>query len=324
MKKFLKVVKHNILVFILGGIVFSAVVVIASTIPSSEVAYDTSASQSDYNTVQGALDNLYSGLYNVASAVGSGLSLIIHSPGGLSKELVAGLYRFQGETVDNYICFGTTVKSDCVNNTHNYMYRIIGINNNGQMKLLKKEPLDDTYKWNSNWNGNWSESDLNTNLNGSYFLTNTTYVPDSTWSNRIATTVWHHATFTNANVDAATIYNSEMSGPTLSTKIGLMYLSDFYYGLPGGNNCNNTETYNICKTSWYNLKNSFNTTDITPAEWTITNFSRDYSWYISSDGRSNINILNGSRYYVRPVFYLIATQVITSGTGTLTDPYILG
>ena len=75
--------------------------------------------------------------------------------------LEAGMYRYQGTDAMNYVCFGTTVKSECVGNTDAYMYRIIGIKENGQMKLIKKEALNSTVKW-------WSD-----------------YTTDVTWPNSL-------------------------------------------------------------------------------------------------------------------------------------------
>ncbi len=93
-----------------------------------------------------------------------------------------GLYRYQGTNDlvnDNYICFGTNDKSECTSNTDAYMYRIMGVNSNGQLKLIKKEALNSTMQWYSNYNADitWPNSTIYKELNGSSFLSNTTYVP---------------------------------------------------------------------------------------------------------------------------------------------------
>ena len=140
MKKIKKILKNPLFIFVLGGIFFSSIVVMAESINSNEVIYDNSSSLSSATDVQGALDEVF----NTLDKVGSGYSLIAHAPEGLSTELVGGLYRYQGATVNNYICFGTTEKNTCTGDTDKYMYRIMGINEVGQMKLIKKESINGT------------------------------------------------------------------------------------------------------------------------------------------------------------------------------------
>ena len=56
--------------------------------------------------------------------------LLDSHPANLNTEIQGSMYRYQGasDVVDNnYICFGTKDKNECVNNPDIYMYRIIGI-----------------------------------------------------------------------------------------------------------------------------------------------------------------------------------------------------
>ncbi len=112
--------------------------------------------------------------------------------GYLSEELQGGMHRFQAVFPDsdssemtNWICFGT--KDNCGTNDNNidkYMYRIIGITEEGQMYLLKetflKEKSENELNWNDKFNWNdlfnisdclgeeceWSNSDIYKRLNG--------------------------------------------------------------------------------------------------------------------------------------------------------------
>ena len=76
----------------------------------------------------------------------------------LSQELVGGMHRYQGvgnedyaeganvPFVDNnYICFGTNNKDECTseNGTDKYMYQIIGIDDEGKMKLIKAKSVNE-------------------------------------------------------------------------------------------------------------------------------------------------------------------------------------
>ena len=108
---------------------------------------------------------------------------------------------FNGQTtelsqVTNYVCFGTTDKSECTANQDKYMYRVIGVfsdsNGNNHVKLIKYKQLTST-EWNStNADVNWDNSTLYTSLNGSGFLTNATYnyLQNATWSNKIENWTW--------------------------------------------------------------------------------------------------------------------------------------
>ncbi len=79
--------------------------------------------------------------------------------GNLSTDLQGGMYRYQGtDNVPNWICFGTrdadTCKSD-PDGIDKYMYRIIGITEEGQMYLLKetylKEGSGTSFTWNDKY-----------------------------------------------------------------------------------------------------------------------------------------------------------------------------
>ncbi|MBQ2892495.1 MAG: fibronectin type III domain-containing protein, partial [Bacilli bacterium] len=274
--------------------------------------------------------------------LGSCLTSNNQSIASLSDELEGGLYRYQGTSADNYICFGTSDKATCTGNTDAYMYRIIGINSSNQLKLIKKEALNDALEWNSEFTGSnettdlsWKKSSLRTNLNGSTFLTNTTYVP-SGWSDKIATTTWKYGDNKTANTTAANLYSIESAWTdTTIVKIGLMYAHDYYYGMSGGNNCSSSGAYSTCKTSWLHLSNNDSGAPETK-EWTMSRLGRNdlyatysYSaWYIAENGtcsganNSNFSILTKT-FSVRPVFYLVSDVSIVGGSGTLSDPFII-
>ncbi len=136
------------------------------------------------------------------------------------------------------------------------MYRIMGINSSGQLKLIKKEALNSTMQWYSSTSSNitWTNSTIYSNINGSSFLNNTTYVP-SGWSSKIADSSWKYGDMKNYNTTAANLYSIENAWTsTVSAKIGLWYLHDYYYGLSGGNNCSANPS--TCGTSWIYIDNN--------------------------------------------------------------------
>ncbi len=102
-------------------------------------------------------------------------------------------------------------------------------------------------------------------------------------------------------------------------KVGLIYLSDYGYASSGCRaveeilyNYNNT----ICKNTNWMYNNAYN--------WTLTPYFNynDNVFTFHSDGRVNGNT-TGNGYSVRPCIYLKPEVKITSGEGTLENPYSL-
>ena len=253
-------------------------------------------------------------------------------PSGLNTAMEAGLYRFQGTSANNYICFGTSDKSTCTGNTDAYMYRIMGINSSGQLKLIKKEALNTAYRWySSSSNITWPNSDLYKGLNGSYFLNNTTYVP-SGWSDKIANVSWKYGDNFTWDLSASNLYSTENGWSSkITAKIGLWYMHDYYYGTKGGKDCSlNSSTYPTCQSSWIFLWNSGNDTSApNTIEWTMSRYGAAYVsyleyhiWYVTQGGYVGTTILT-STASIRPVFFLVSDVSYISGTGTLSDPILI-
>ena len=82
--------------------------------------------------------------------------------GNLSTDLQGGMYRYQGtEDIPNWICFGTrdadTCKSD-PDGIDKYMYRIIGITEEGQMYLVKETLIKEGSVTDFSWNDKYYTS----------------------------------------------------------------------------------------------------------------------------------------------------------------------
>ena len=267
---------------------------------------------------------------------------VVESTGIVEDELAV---RYYGTNPYNYICFGTSDKDTCVNDTDKYMYRIIGITKDNKMKLIKKEALNTAYHWHNSYSSDikWPESDLYKGLNGisggtynNLFIGNEEYLP-TTWLNKIDNHNWKYGDIYNStthdatNITAAEMVQKEQGfTTTVSAKIGLMYLADYCFGLSKtGTNCsfNSSGTYPTCKTSWMHLiQNDTKVSENRANEWTMSRYGRDNSnyraWNIYSGGSINLPNLD-YEISIRPVFYLTSNTKITSGTGTINDPYII-
>ena len=107
--------------------------------------------------------------------------------------------------------------------------------------------------------------------------------------------------------------------------VGLMYSSD--YGYAAGNTCATSiilYNYNECKSKdWLWMSNS---SDYTKGrEWIMTSDLniKGNVYAIGYYGHVSYGVNSKNFYSVRPTFYLSKDVVITGGTGTETDPYIL-
>ena len=232
--------------------------------------------------------------------------------------------RYIGASPNNYVLF------------NNELWRIIGIMNNiednegnkaSHLKIIRNESIGN-YTWSgSNANNNdWTKSTLNTNiLNGTYYNGLSTEAKDM-----ISSIIWNLGGRADTNATSNTFYIAERgtlvySGrPTTWTgKIGLMYPSDFGFAV-GGNvreTCLNTNLYNYntknCHTNgWLHLSGT--------NQWTLMpNSANRGTSVILSNGAIANSMINGANYVIKPTLYLNSNIILSSGTGTTTDPFIL-
>ena len=264
---------------------------------------------------------------------------------------------------NNFICFGTTDKTECTANQDKYMYRVLGVFSDAKgenhVKLIKYKQLG-KYSWNdTNDDVNWEDSTLYASLNGSGFLTNTTYdyLQNKEWSNKIENWTWsavntktYEEQMQNPHYYYSTtkgIYLNEMhktSSETLcknygltaincnggawttpSAKIGLMYVSDYQMSL-GSSALTLTEStdYSTLKTGWMHPSNNDTTKET--REWTLSrrgaNSGNFNAWYVYGSNDVSRYFVTRS-YAARPVFYLTSNQAYLGGNGSLDDPFIL-
>ena len=251
------------------------------------------------------------------------------------------------DNVKNFVCFG----SDATTCPTENLYRIIGVFNN-HVKLIKydyakssllgtdgdfsqeytsnyfsgeqgESPSSNSlYYWNNAGTNTWSASKLNTvNLN-----TNFTTNIGTAWANKIATTTWKVGGGTYANLRDAvpkTAYQYEVgssaSTTTYDAKIGLMYVSDYYYSASPsawtlvGYNSDYTKSYASAKGENWLYGGGW--------DWTISRNSDNSSpaFFVANLGRVDLNYV-GYYFGVRPSFSLLSSTTYVSGSGSMSDP----
>ena len=291
------------------------------------VGYECSSSQTHYYLIKG--DTTQYQTYNEA------LSASVEK-GYLTKD-----------NVKNFVCFGSDASTCPTEN----LYRIIGVFNN-QVKLIKwdyaKSSLlgtdgyfsreysnyfsgeqgespssNSVYNWNKTGTNTWSESNLNKiNLNTN-FVNNIGTI----WAKKIATTTWKVGGGTYANIQKsvpATAYQYEVgssaSTTTYEAKIGLMYVTDYYYSaspsawtLVGYNKSDATKDYRFSKGENWLYGGGW--------DWTISRSSDNTTsaFYVDSSG-DLISCYVYNFRGVRPSFNLLSSTTYVSGTGSQSDP----
>ncbi len=247
---------------------------------------------------------------------------IYYHTSSLANSAEDNSYRYAGADPNNYVCFG----SDAATCPEDNLYRIIGVFGS-EVKLIKASNY--SYEsWKIGGDNTWSNSDVRLALNTTYYNS-----LSATWQNKIATHTWKVGGMTSANGygnGAKTAYNYEVGSSSASTtdsmKIGLMYVSDYYYGAtntywtyPGWNSSEND--YRLALNSnWILLKSNYSSYI---NEWSISRDSSGsnsaflimYQGYVSN---SSINIAIPT--VIRPCFYLASSTTYVSGSGTNSDP----
>ena len=223
-------------------------------------------------------------------------------------------YRYAGANPNNYVCFGSNVTPCPADN----LYRIIGVfgENNHEVtgkqlvKLIKYTSYGQ-YSWdNSSQLGSnvWETSSLNSILNYS-FLTDDLkpYVTTVDWK----------VGGINSSGTSKEIYIKEItnSAKTVNEKVGLMYVSDYYYAV-------SPEYWEVDR---YKYANKFVSEDwlFKKWQWTITPFTATEvdAFYIGTDGIAGAadNYVS-TEYDVYPTFYINSSINYSSGDGTKTNP----
>ena len=272
-------------------------------------------------------------------------------------------YRYAGasESVNNFICFGSTT-SPCPTDN---LYRIIGVfgeNNHGVtgkqlVKLIKydyatsnllgtdgdykdsstpgstyKGSLSkvDRYYWNSKAtnkaSNTWSTSLLNKiNLNTNY-LNNI----GTTWSNLIEDATWKVSGHSTRSVTPSEMYTAEITnatktyGPSDGTsKIGLMYVGDYGFAASPSAWTETLANYDGNDANGTLIK-TINWMYMGNYEWTISPYSSNsFSVFTLNDRGDVNNFAAGADYGSRPVLYLKASVLYAGGLGTKDSPITL-
>ena len=294
--------------FLTGLIICGSISVIAATyFPSNDVTYDNTKSGLTSSDVQGAIDELY----GVCMAKPAGEQII--EDAGLEKDPYECRYFFTGADPNNYVTF----------NNETAGWRIISVECDGTIKIMKNESIGDM-AWDSSNSNNWARpASLNTYLNSTYYNG-----LNSTAKNQIVAHDFSIGSVYNDTNLTNTINNE--NGTKWNGKIALVTASEYVRSNSNKSSCGtvnqlwNSSNVQCNGTTWM-----FYTSNVW---WTLSPHSSFSSsvlnivWGIGSSGvingfdYTNANYTNGA---VRPVLYLSPDIKITGGDGSNNNPYTL-
>ena len=265
-------------------------------------------------------------LYNYIKSLytSQGANGLYYHTSSLANSAGDNSYRYSGANPNNYVCFGSDT-SPCPSDN---LYRIIGVFGN-EVKLIKNSSIGE-YEWHSTTPSNgWSFANLKSTLNGTFLSDLGSGNIGLAWSDLISSHEWQIGEVTLDNIytyGAKTAFDAEVTAYLNSTswreswtgKIGLMYVSDYYYAAT-----NTYWTYPGYDSGRQDYRQATgNNWLFYGEEWTIRKTDKNIIIYINSNGYISSSSAYGTSA-TRPCFYLNTNVIYYSGTGTESDPYRL-
>ena len=231
---------------------------------------------------------------------GQSVSLATSDDGLYVDDYEDNKYTYKGTNPNNYI------------QLNNELWRIISIDTNGMIKIIKANPLSNSYQFDQDSLNQWETSDIKAYLNHEFY-TNMgeqakKYITSHTWNIGAVE-------FANDNIIGQ--IQSESAIQSQSAYVGFITASEYLRANSNQTKCDTMWTHNslddyCLKTNWMHQNESW---------WTLTpnQANADTVLYVSNLGGISYGSANAT-LDVYPVMYL-TSNVVLYGTGTETNPY---
>ena len=299
-------VRKNLISFVIGLILFGSIGVYALvTFQSKDVSYENKTSGLSSNNVQGAIDELYEECTKVPTSGGTIIDneeIITSGDGLYQDEYEEGRYFYKGVNVNNYITF------------NNEVWRIVSIEPDKTIKIMREANLGDR-AWDDSNSNNWSRpATLNTYLNGSY-LTGTL---NATAQSQIVSKDFSIGSVTYDNNDLSSQITAENSSKW-NGKVALVTASEYIRSNSNQSSCGTfskiNDNFSTCRnSSWMYIYDVWRT--LSPNAGNSNNVL-----LVRSAGNFNAVTASYAAAAVRPSVYLSSEVQIVSGDGSSENPY---
>ena len=301
-------------------------------------------------------DNLATAVQTLSSKGLSENTGLFYHDSNLENGAGDNSYRYSGENPNNYVCFGSDDETCPYENLYRIIGAFDGkikliladgattdmLGTDGGYYGDYNAAFGDrtgviadykgdynlsqvaVYNWTTSGTNVWADSTINKiNLNTNYI----SYLDgkNTKWEEMIDNNIWYVGGI-NSNVGvrtkAKTVFDYEVgadkdSSSTVTTKIGLMYASDFYYGTsPEYWTVTGVMLAYAYDVNWMSVGlNEFPITRVSDNSYGV--------FYVGSDGTFSgwLNVEFFNSRAIRPVFYLKSSVNFASGIGTSTSPY---
>ena len=260
----------------------------------------------------------------------------------LATDDVDNNVRYIGANPNNYVYFNCSDYNSPTADTCE-LWRIIGVFNNvtksdgskeNLVKIIRDDSIGDI-AWDDNNVNDWSTATLQQNLNsGTYY---TTTLKNDTTRNAIEEVVWNLGGSSTYNDVTPSMFYERERGTTVysgrpttwTSKIGLMYPSDYGYATSGGSSkdraaCLAKELLNWYEDDFFDCSENDYLNNLSYYQWTLAPFSAGAGvvFRVDYDGGVYKDIAN-TTYAVRPALFLKSNIQVDKGTGAKSDPYQL-
>ena len=173
-------------------------------------------------------------------------------------------------------------------------------------------------KYTHNWNDTSGLALTNLNVNLLNFF-------GEAWANKIVNTVWHSGNvdyFASIELSAKDVLEREKTGTeTYTKKIGLIYANEYGYGIWKKRWTIPMKSYeNYADQNWLNM--GLKEWTISHGDYTLISTNEGYAACIKKGAGIDYGSVN-TGYPVRPTFYISSDIILSGGSGTKSDPYIL-
>lgn len=245
-----------------------------------------------------------------STVVGGQEILLVSSGDGLYiDEYETGKYTYKGANPNNYITF------------NNELWRIISINVDGTINIMKNESIANI-AWDSTNSNQWDRpSDMKKYLNGEYLnsiTSNKDVIVPKTWSIGEVT-----------SNDLATQISEENKVYSAETNVGLITTSEYLRANSNSKDCSTINTNNTNKSTCLATNWMYKTIPANSKLWTLTPYTGNNSVFDIENSSTNAGNIGGlivnSNLEVSTAPVLVLSHNITlTGMGTVDNPYKIG
>ncbi len=240
---------------------------------------------------------------------------VVTSGSGLYSDGKGGYY-FRGEVTNNYIKLGMTEDfSDKIDN----IWRILSIESDNTIKIRATRYTEDSYTWDDRYNETqesnygYNKFELSRIKDTLKSFVNDPLILEENYRNKLA-------------AKKLCVGNRELDDTSKdgSSECSVMSNDTYYFGLISPYEYMRISLDDNCK----------DTSSISCSNYNFLNSEQNEDWTLSSTSKNNYEVIsfNGTSFdlesaymekTLKPSAYLNSRAFFVSGTGTITDPYII-